>query len=155
MTTTIKDAFKYFMPFLILICLFFIYIQIKSSHKSNDITHISVSNGEVIQPKQYLISEAQIQEGYLAGDRFRYINFLSQKYPNLNITYNNKTVSVVIYSDNYPGFVLHSAGWMNANKKLYIPDDFSRLGKYGFEELYIDSLSYHSYRKFDKNSNYY
>jgi len=28
MTTTIRDAFKYFMPFLILICLFFIYIQI-------------------------------------------------------------------------------------------------------------------------------
>lgn len=154
MITTIRDSFKYFIPFLILICLFFIYIQIESSHKSNDIAHVSVSNDEEIQSKPTFFTEDYLRRGYQAADQFRYMNFLSQKYPDLNITYNNKTVSVVIYSNNHPLFRTGSVYRYGNENEMHIPDDFSKLGKYGFEELYIDSHSYHYQIKLSQNNIY-
>lgn len=125
-------------------------------NKINNKKYNFVHNFELpVDKSKDLLFEQMHKDGLEIGKRDRYILYLKEKYPDLKIFYDNKSVNVVLNSDNHPGFVIQAAGWMNANKKLYIPDDFSRLGKYGFEELYIDSFSYHSYRKLDKNSNYY
>ena len=149
MGTVIKDALKYFMPFVLLIILFFIYIKIKSNHKTEIITY-NIPHNDNTLPKQSLFSERDIKEAYLAGDRFRYINYLSQKYPDLTITYFNKSVSVKSYADYIRGnFSVSQAGWMNLNKTMFINDDFIKLKEYGFEELDVVTASYHYHTKFN------
>jgi len=150
MLTSIRDSFKYFIPFFVVICSFVFFLYIKSNTKTETHIYHSISNDVNILPKQSLFSEEYFKEGYRAGERFRYINYLSQKYPDLTIAYFNKSVSVKSYADYIRGnFSVSQAGWMNLNKTMFINDDFIKLKEYGFEELDVVTASYHYHTKFN------